>query len=124
MNEREWTAVTLAFTDLFDKLKKIAPEQINIDKSYVAGKILQDELKRIRATSALENYYITNAGWLSYGIRPTGIRSTGMRNSMDWQKQNEELEKKKEAQRAEELGDLTQALKLSIEKADRDRQGE
>lgn len=124
MNEREWTAVTLAFTDLFDKLKKIAPEQINIDKSYVAGKILQDELRRIRN---VEKMILPNFDWTWIASELNsgkGIRSTGMRNNTNWQKQNEELEKKKEAQRAEELGDLTQALKLSIEKAEKDRQGE
>jgi hypothetical protein len=111
MNEREWTAVVLAFTDLFDKLKKIAPEQINIDKSYVAGKILQDELKIIRRNDSLRR-----ALRMGFSLNRTVTNS--------WQKQNEELEKKKEAQRAAELGDLTEALKLSIEKADRDRQGE
>jgi hypothetical protein len=112
MNEREWTAVTLAFTDLFDKLKKIAPEQINIDKSYVAGKILQDELKIIR-----RNEGVQRALRLGFSLNRTVKTS-------EWQKQNDELEKKKEAQRAQELGDLTQALKLSIEKAEKDRQGE
>jgi hypothetical protein len=115
MNEREWTVVVLAFTDLFDKLKQIAPEQINIDKAYVAGKILQDELKRIRAKEVPESI-IRN--WTSYRFK------NGVRISNNWQKQNEELEKKKEAERAQELGDLTQALKLSIEKAEKDRQGE
>jgi hypothetical protein len=110
MNEREWTAVVLAFTDLFDKLKMIAPEKINIDKSYIAGKILQDELKIIRRNESLRR-----ALKMGFSLN---------RTVNDWQKQNQELEKKKEAQRAAELGDLTQALKLSIEKAEKDRQGE
>lgn len=107
MTEQEWIVVTLAFTDLFDIVKRAAPDQIHIDKTYAAGKILLREHDVIRARKSL----LTNS--LSLG-----------RPSMNWQKRNEELEKKKEAQHAQELGDLTQALKLSIEKAEKDRQGE
>ena len=125
MNEKEWTAVVLAFTDLFDKLKVIAPEKVNIDKTYMAGKILQKELELIRKTNQrMEDLWRLNsyANFTSPEKRwlwPRDfIRTTG---AEDWRKQNEELEKKKEAQHAQEIGDLEQALRLSIEKINKEQ---
>jgi len=112
MTEKEWMAVTLAFTDLFDKLKKAAPEQISIDKTLLAGKILQQEHDRIRARNLMFDY-INYVNWSDKKIPRD-----------DWQKRNEELERKKEAERSQELGDLADTLKASIEKAEKDRQGE
>ena len=118
MTEKEWMAVTLAFTDLFDKLKKVAPEQISIDKTLLAGKILQQEHDRIRARNLMFSLLRPPTGALG---RVNWSKNT---SQDDWQKRNEELEKKKEAERSQELGDLTDTLKASIEKAERDRQGE
>jgi hypothetical protein len=109
MTEREWTAVVLAFTDLFDIVKEAeaAPSKVDVDKIFIAGKILQKEIDLIQVRETL-----------------LGMSSGMQGGTPDWKKHNEELEKKKEAQRSQELGDLTQALKLSIEKAEKNRQGE
>lgn len=120
MTEPEWAIVALAFTELFDTVKAIAPDKVHIDKTYAAGKILQKELDRIRAKRSLFTDLITDS-MPNIGYR---FKTTVGYRQQDWRKRNEELEKKKEAQRAQELGDLTQALKLSIEKAEKDRQGE
>lgn len=106
MTEQEWAIVTLAFTNLFDTVKELAPERINKDRVFTAGKILQQEQNRIRARQFF---------WLNAATEAA---------ELSWQKKNAELERKKEAQHLQELGDLTQALKLSIEKAEKDRQGE
>jgi hypothetical protein len=107
MTEQEWAIVTTALTDLFDTVKLIAPERININKMYMAGRILQMEQDRIRARQ-----YFTGAGAI------TGTRGP------NWQKRNEELEKKKEAQRAQDMNDLSDTLKQSIEKINHERKEE
>jgi hypothetical protein len=117
MTEQEWTIVTLAFTDLFDIVKKVAPEQINVNKIFLAGKILQQEHNRIRAQRLMFTLFRVSALQHADSMKDKMIQN-------DWQKHNEELEKKKEAERAQELGDLTDTLKASIEKAEKDRQGE
>ncbi len=119
MTEKEWVIVTTALTDLFDIVKQVAPERININKMYTAGKLLIQEHDRIRERCRMLNLLITPASPFAYANW-----SDKKISKDDWQQKNEELEKKKEAQHLEELGDLTQALKLSIEKAEKDRQEE
>jgi non-homologous end joining protein Ku len=115
MTYREWVIVTLAFTDLFDIAKEIAPERIKVDNVFTAGKILQAVRERIGQESPLVGYRYR------YTVTPAPSRS--VENMQSWQKRNEALEKKKQAQR-EELNDLTDTLKTSIENAEKDRQGE
>jgi hypothetical protein len=114
MTDREWAIVTTALTDLFDIAKETAPTRINADRIYAAGVILNQELMRIRTIRA--NKYFLLRELYDAGAMKGGITSSGMRNAPDWQKKNEELEKKKEAQHAQDAEDLTQALKLSIQK--------
>jgi hypothetical protein len=114
MTEQEWMIVTTAFTSLFDIVKATAPEKIRVNTVFTAGRILALEHDRILAKRTL---FIDAAS--------AAMASTGwnFQKPVSLQKQNEELEKKKQAQR-EELNDLTDTLKASIEKAEKDRQGE
>jgi hypothetical protein len=111
MTKAEWSIVMLAFTDLFDIANRTSPKEIHIDKTFAAGTILIEELKRIRRDESVRQALNRTGGMVSSG-------------GIDWKKRNEELEKKKEMQRAQELGDLTQVLKASIEKVKKDQQGE
>jgi hypothetical protein len=106
--------VTTAFTDLFDIVKEAAPTRVNIDKTFTAGKILMRELERIRAITF----------WTPERVQNTIVdfNNGAIPRTDSLNKHNAEVEKKKEAQRVQELGDLTQALKLSIEKAEKNRQ--
>lgn len=115
MTEQEWTLVATAFTDLFDIAKNTAPEKINVNKVFAAGTILNQELERVRARRFIFNT-MTGIG------NNTAMRSPG--SGRDWMKRNEELEKKKEAQHAQEAEDLAQTLKLSIEKVKKDREAQ
>lgn len=90
MTEQEWGIVMLAFTDLFDIVKKKAPEEVHINQTFAAGKILLEELKRIR----LQEGFRLALSESNRMLIPRGVSSTGMRTRNDWQKQNEELEKK------------------------------
>ena len=120
MTEQEWTIVARAFTGLFDIVKEKAPDRIQIDVVFTAGKILAMEIDRIQIR--LASYERASVlGLLSMPSFPN-TTYTGMRRD-NLQKHNEEVEKKKQAQR-EELNDLTDTLKASIEKAEKDRQGE
>lgn len=114
MTEQEWTIVATAFTDLFDIVKNAAPEKINVNKMFTAGTILNQELERLRARRLFFNE-MTN-------VNSTGMRSPGIHSGRDWMKRNEELEKKKEAQHAQDAEDLAQTLRRSVEKVKKDRQ--
>jgi hypothetical protein len=117
MTKAEWSIVMLAFTDLFDIANRTSPKDIHIDKTFAAGTILIEELKRIR-----RNESVRQALKMGFSLNGTGGMVSG--GGINWKKRNEELEKKKEMQRAQELGDLTQVLKASIEKVKKDQQGE
>lgn len=121
MTEQEWTIVARAFTGLFDIVKEKAPDRIQIDRVFTAGKILAMEIERIRQHDRAFNFLVKIAGAECVSDTSLGIRVDP--NKKNWEKRNEELEKKKQAQR-EELGDLTDTLKASIENAEKDRQGE
>jgi hypothetical protein len=120
MTEQEWVIVATAFTGLFDIVKEKAPERIQIDRVFTAGRILAMEIERIRA-KRVSYERASVLGLLSMPSFPN-TTYTGMRRD-NLQKHNEEVEKKKQVQR-EELNDLTDTLKASIENAEKDRQGE
>lgn len=118
MTELEWAEVTTSFTEMFDILMKIAPEQINGNKAFRAGTILNEELKRIRQKKA-----ILSGGMLRGGM--TNMSSTGLRGNENLDEYNAKIEKKKQEIHDVDAANfltLEQKLKASIEKVERERQ--
>lgn len=108
MTEPEWTTVVLAFTRMFDTLKVVAPEKIDVQQVETAGRILITELQRIRALQAFR--MVAFRGQVSH---------TGTEQNVDWQRRNEELEKKKQAEYIQETQSLEDTLRASIKEAER-----